>query len=188
MVPHEQKRGFRGRFTRTEEAREEAKLRAMARLVGESALAVRPNGELLTGAEQRILLALAQGMPVKDIATMAHVYTLRQLKRRAYTPIREKLGARNMAHAVRLGFQEGLISPESIDLSLARNLSPARKEVLELISYGATNHDICQIMGIATRTATTHKVQIKKCYGVETEEHATAVGIAIGDLPLDLAA
>lgn len=185
MLPN-QERGFRGRFTRGEQEREQARLRAMAHLIGESAL--RPNGEDLSAPEMRTLLAIAQGKPARDIAHTALAFSIPHLRKQTYKSIKNKLGARNMAHAVRLGFEDRLLGPETIEIPPLRELSPTQKDVLELISLGAGNQDVCQILGIAPDTATSHISAVKKRYGVETVEHATGIGIVTGDVPLTLAA
>lgn len=185
---NEQERGFKGRFVRSETAREQARLRAMAHFIGESALTVRPTGEELSSKELRTLLAIAQGRPAKDIAHTALAFSIPHLRKGTYAPIRQKLGARNMAHAVRLGFEDELIDPVAIDHSPVRELSDAQRDILELISLGAGKKDIAQIMGIAPGTVTGQVIDMKRRYGVETVEHATAVGLVSGDIPLRHAA
>lgn len=187
MVPN-QERGFRGRFVRCEEERQQARLRALAHLVGEASIAVHSTGEALSTPEVRTLLAIAQGRPLRDITQTALAFSIPHLRKKTYKSIKNKLGARNMAHAVRLGFQDGLLSPQSIEIPQFKELSPTQKDVLELISLGAANKDVCQILGITTDTATGHMSEVKRRYNVETVEHATGVGIVIGDIPLNLAA
>ncbi len=185
---HEQERGLRGRFVRDESLREQARLRALAFFIGESALAVRPDGEPLSGGELRTLLAMAQGRPVREIAQTALAFSIPHLRKGTYAPIRKKLGARSMPHAIRIGFEDGLIETSSINPAPLRALSDTHRDVLELISLGAARKDVCRILDIAPATATAHLIEIKSRYGVHTPEHATAVGIAIGDIPLQAAA
>lgn len=172
---------------RSPEDREQARIRAMARLIGEAALLPRFIDDL-EDKEVKVLIAVAEGLPLNDIVKTGNVFSVTHLKKKIYYPLQKKLGARTMAHAVRNGYEEGVIPFAPARPTIVRPLTDTHKDVLRLISFGAANRDICDILGIATGTATNHVIEIKSRYGVATNERATSVGIELEDVPLDLAA
>lgn len=67
-------------------------------------------GDPLTRREEEILLGLADGLMVNEIAAELHI-AAETAKGHAQS-LRQKLGARNAAHAVALAYHRGLLTPK----------------------------------------------------------------------------
>lgn len=90
-----------------------------------------------------------------------------------------RLGADNRAHAVRLGFELGLLlssNPQRQPCQLSRR----QQHVLDLISWGATNKLIAQRLGLSHRYTVALASTVYCRLVARNRPHAVRIGFELG--------
>lgn len=90
-----------------------------------------------------------------------------------------RLGADNRAHAVRLGFERGLLLSSNPE-QLPRPLSSRQQHVLDLISWGATNPRIAERLYLSHRYTTDLVSTVYRKLGAQNRPHAVRLGFEHG--------
>jgi len=100
----------------------------------------------------------------------------------------KNLGARNINHAIRLGFEMGLLTPLDDELEFnyyVHPLTPMQSKVLELTSLGNSKYDIGEILGIEPRTAKNYSYAVRYNLGAHNTPNAIRIGILSGLIPIN---
>ena len=119
------------------------RLLALSTLVGEAALRRRETSEELTAKELRVLLSRLNGASIEEIADRVAFCSNRSVKRRYLYPVVKKLGARNIVRVPRIVVENGIIPLDELEEGPV--LIRKRREILELMSYGASQSEISRI-------------------------------------------
>jgi len=156
------------------------RLLALASVVGEASLRRRETSEELTTKEYRVLLSRLNGASLEEIANQVVFCSKRTVKRGYLYPVVKKLGARNIAHVPRIAVESGLIPIG--ELAEEPKLIKKRREILELISYGASQTEIADISGASTNTVDYHVRSLLSELGANSYEHMVMRGFQTGNI------
>ena len=137
----------------------------------------------LNDIELNIMEMIMSGHTIPEISrAVLNVSNDKRLNKDYIYPLRKSLKARNNAHLVRLALEKTLI-----DINRRPNgstLTLKQKEILELISFGASQKIIASILGIAPITVSSHVRKIKRRLGAVNEAQAVSEGFITGNLYL----
>lgn len=155
---------------------------ALARIIGNAAASAEGAGEALTIPERNVLIGLADGLSLAEIrATIApDAFSPRSVKRVYLAPMRKKVGARNNNHLVRIGVEDEVI-PLTMSAN-GRKLAGQQKEVLDLLSFGASKIEIAGFMGISPITVSVHCRRAAANLQAINEPHAIKLAFERGEL------
>ena len=147
---------------------------ALASVVGEASLRRRETSEELTPKEYRVLLSRLNGASLEEIANQVVFCSKRTVKRKYLYPVVKKLGARNIAHVPRIAVENGLVPIG--ELAEGPRLIKKRREILDLISYGANQTKIADISGASGVTIDYHVRSLLSELGANSYEHLVMRG------------
>jgi DNA-binding CsgD family transcriptional regulator len=137
------------------------------------ARSVAPGRRMLTNAERRTLLLIAQGHDVAAVAeiTMVSMETVKtQLK-----TARTRLGARNTTHALALALQSQQFVLPAINIP---TLTRRQDDVLGLFAAGLGYGDAAHQLGLSIETVKTHARRARTKVGAANRAHAVAFVLA----------
>ena len=124
----------------------------------------------LTDRELELLRRQAAGETYRDIAPTLFmtVSGVGSMSNRMIA----RLGARNLAHAIHIAHQHGLLDPPS-----TVKLSGALLRVMELVADGWTNAEIARRLGLSEHTVKDHVKKARRLLGARDRAHAAVLAV-----------
>ncbi|MDX8050427.1 LuxR C-terminal-related transcriptional regulator [Lentzea sp. BCCO 10_0798] len=139
--------------------------------------------------EPQLLRLIARGWTYSRIGTHLQVGDEEQVKHRTRSLFGE-LRARNRAHAVRKGYEHGMLAapggtapqPSPVKPTRPGASGPRKRElqVLDLTSRGHSYERAAEILGISPSTASSHGRRLFKRIGARDGSHAVRLGFERG--------
>lgn len=127
--------------------------------------------------ELQVLTMLSNGAKYSEIGLRLHVTvnTVKTHQRRVFA----RIGARDAHHAVRRGFELGLLVPNS-PLPAPVELIPLELQVLDLVSFGLTDERIGARLGLTAQQAKYRAQVVCRELGATGRAHAVRKGFELG--------
>ncbi|MFE0207052.1 LuxR C-terminal-related transcriptional regulator [Streptomyces sp. NPDC058985] len=127
-------------------------------------------GPVLTDRELELLRRQAAGETYRDIAPtlFMSVSGVGSMSKRMI----DRMGARNLAHAIHLAHQHRLLDPPA-----TVKLSPPLLRVLELVADGWTNAEIARRLNLSEHTVKDHVKKIRRLLGARDRAHAAVLAV-----------
>lgn len=145
---------------------------------------IKPEKKLaLTPAKLRTLELASLGLNRFEAAEATNT-SFRTVKVHRYELLKI-LKARSMPHAVRIGFEQGFLTPREKELQYIDTLSPAQHEILEYLSYGYSSNEIAEMRGCVYTTVKNLRALILEKLAANTMPQAVRAAIEVGELVLD---
>ncbi len=134
----------------------------------------------LPGWEMPVLQGVSQGLSDVQIGAQLYLsrHTVKTYTRRLY----RRVGALNRAHAVRIGFERGWLSPSNTEHQPVE-LAHGDLAVLDLVSRGATYPRIGAQLGISGGAAKERARGVFRALGAAGKAHAVRRGFELSLLP-----
>lgn len=128
---------------------------------------------VLTDREVDILRRQAAGEKQSEIAPVVFltVSGVNSLSRR----IMQRLGARNLPHAIHIAHELGLLSPQT-----SADFPAPLVEVLDLVAEGYTNEQIGRRLGRATGKVSSQVQAARRRLGARDRAHAAVLAVEAG--------
>lgn len=98
------------------------------------------------------------------------------------------LGANNINHAIRVGFERGILAPLEDELEFGyyyHPLTSMQLKILQLTSLGKSKNEIGELFGIQPKTAKNHNYAIRYNLGASNTSNAVRIGIISGLIPIN---
>ena len=159
------------------------RLHLVGNLVGSTALKQIDAGQELVWQERRVLAGrLEEGLDFTQIARKVAQRSPKGVRRAFVFPLIKRLGARNFTGVPRIALANGLLDmgePEDGPIVIRK-----RREILELLSYGASVGEIAQATGISTTQVRRHIHTLLGELEAKNEEQLVMRGFKTGNISL----
>jgi DNA-binding NarL/FixJ family response regulator len=140
-----------------------------------------PLAELLTTEERELLWLISFGETMPVIRREV-TFCQKSTAARRSQELKSKLGALNMAHAVRIGYEKAILTVSTAHDQIRNPLTPVQAATLKLVSFGLTSAMVAARRGVKQITVKNTRAEVIRELNARNPPHAVQIGFEWGIL------